>query len=529
MWPPLYTIGTASSPNVINSELSLASPPVYSDNDTTITMTLKNFKWSDGTPVTSRDITFFLNLMKANKTISARYTPGNMPDNVKSWTATNASTVVLHLTHPYNPTWYTDDQLSLITPLPQHAWDKTSANGAVGNDDETASGAVSVYNFLNKQDQSVSTYGTNPLWQVVDGPFKLQQFRTGGYASLVPNLAYSGPGKPHIAGFQMVPYTSASAEFDAVLSSSVDVGYVPTTDLAAEGRVQASGYQIVRSELEAANFLSLNFKSPVIAPLVNQLYVRQALNDVMDQPDQIKALLGGTAGYPDYGPIPPEPVSPYLAPAQLHSPFSISNARRLLTTHGWTIPSSGGAATCTDPGTGSSQCGAGIAKGKALEFSLVYLSGSPYLAGEMENYKSDASEVGVVLNLSSEPFNSIVGLICGNAFCDSPGWQIANWGAGAAWTYGEPDPTGANLFEGHVGLDSPTPPKMIALINATETAPANQTVSALQAYDTYMVEQEPVVWQLLTYYINAVSQKVHGVVFYSSGSIAPQNWSISGS
>ncbi len=84
MWPPLFTIGTANNPNVINSELSLANPPVYTDNDTTVTMTLKSFKWSDGTPVTSRDITFYLNLMKANKTISARYTPGNLPDNLKS-------------------------------------------------------------------------------------------------------------------------------------------------------------------------------------------------------------------------------------------------------------------------------------------------------------------------------------------------------------------------------------------------------------------------------------------------------------
>jgi len=466
--------------------------------------------------------------LKANKLTWAHYTPGDMPDNVTSWTATSPSTVVFHLTHSYNPTYFTDDSLAEIVPMPQHAWDKTSVSGSVGNYDETAKGGVAVYDFLNKQSQDVSTYDTNPLWQVVDGPFKLQQFVSTGATTLVPNPSYSGPGKPRMAEFQMVPFTSATAEFNAVLSHNIDVGYVPDTDLAAESRVQGDGYQIVRSELEAANMLSLNYASPVVGPLVDQLYIRQALNDVMDQTGQIKALLGGNAGYTDFGPIPPQPPSPYLAPAQLKNPFSISNARKLLTSHGWTIPSSG-AATCTRPGTGSSDCGAGIPSGKALQFSLVYVSGSAYLEGEMENYKSDASEAGIVLNLSSEPFNSIVGLICGNSNCDSPGWQITNWGSGFSWDYGVPDPTGANLFEGHVGLDYPTPPAMQKLITETETAPQSQTVSVMRAYDTYVVDQAPEVWQIATYYINAVASNVHGVVLYASGNLAPQNWYLSNS
>ncbi len=528
LWPALYTIGTASDPAAINTGLSLADPPVYSDGNTVVTIKLKHYMWSDGKPVTSRDVTFFLNLLEANKAIWAHYTPGDMPDNVKSWTTPSASTVVLHLTHSYNPTWFTDDELSFIVPMPQHAWDKTSASGAVGNYDETAKGAVAVYDFLNAQGKQTSTYDTNPLWKVVDGPFVLKQFQTSGFAALDANPAYSGPEKPHVAEIEMVPYTSASAEFDAVLSHSVDVGYIPNTDLAAEGRVQASGYRIVRSELEAANMMSLNYASPVAGPLVKQLYIRQALNDVMDQPAQITALLGGTAGYPDYGPVPPQPVSPFIAPSQEKNPFDVAAARKLLTSHGWTIPSSG-PATCTDPGAGGSQCGAGITKGRKLQFNLLYVSGSAYLQGEMDNYKSDASEAGILVNLSSAPFNSIVGTICGTSMCDSPGWQIANWGAGFSWDYGVPDPTGANLFEGHVGLDYPPTPRLVQLIDATETAPASQTVSAMRAYDAYVVSQAPEVWQLATYYLNAVASSVHGVDFYASGNLAPQNWTISGS
>lgn len=68
MWPTLYTIGTAKNVNQLNGPLSLADPPVYSHGNTEVSVTLKSYKWSDGSPLTARDLTFFMNLLKANKT-----------------------------------------------------------------------------------------------------------------------------------------------------------------------------------------------------------------------------------------------------------------------------------------------------------------------------------------------------------------------------------------------------------------------------------------------------------------------------
>ena len=48
MWPPLYNQGNGASPTV-NYAQSLGNPPVYSDNDTVVTLTIKHWKWSDGT------------------------------------------------------------------------------------------------------------------------------------------------------------------------------------------------------------------------------------------------------------------------------------------------------------------------------------------------------------------------------------------------------------------------------------------------------------------------------------------------
>lgn len=527
LWPTLYFFGTGTTGIGLNERLSLAYPPVYSNHDSTVTVRLKHLTWADGTPVTSRDVTFFMNLLVHNKDSWAHYIKSNMPDDVKSFHAAGKYTVVFNLIHSYNPTWFTDDQLALIVPMPQHAWDRTSLTGKVGNYDTTNSGAIAVYNFLNTQSKHIATYGTSPLWKVVDGPWKMKSFTTDGAVDLVPNPHFAGPDKPKINQFDFVPFTSDSAEYNAVLANKVTVGYVPLSDMKVLSEVTGRNYSIVQSTDEGINFMSLNYDSPKVGPLFKQLYIRQVLNHLMNQQAEVKGLLdNGKGGYADYGPVPPKPSSPFQSSISKSDPypFSIATARRILKDHGWRIPPSG-AATCERPGSGPTDCGAGIPRGKALQFQLLFESGVVYFSGAMEAYKSSAGKAGIVLNLRSLPFNSIVSAICGNSNCDSPGWEITNWGGnGAAWSYGVPYPAGGNLFEGHVGLDYSPPSKFRQLLEETYVAPGSSTVSTMRDYDAYVVSQAPVVWQPVTYTLNAVSNNLKGAAFYASGSIAPQNW-----
>jgi peptide/nickel transport system substrate-binding protein len=137
----LYWIGNGRGPPVIDPALSLAARPSYSHNNSVVTIHLGSYTWSDGQPVTARDVAFWINLLRANKADFAAYIPGEFPDNLKSYKIVSPKTIVLTLTGSYNPTWFTYDQLSQITPLPDQAWDKTSATGPVGNYDETTAGA----------------------------------------------------------------------------------------------------------------------------------------------------------------------------------------------------------------------------------------------------------------------------------------------------------------------------------------------------------------------------------------------------
>ena len=83
MWRPLYWMGGPGTVGVNYAE-SLAGPPAVAPDgaNTKITITLKHYKWSDGTPVTSRDVEFWINLLKANKQDWWDYAPGQFPDNI---------------------------------------------------------------------------------------------------------------------------------------------------------------------------------------------------------------------------------------------------------------------------------------------------------------------------------------------------------------------------------------------------------------------------------------------------------------
>lgn len=272
MYPSMYWFGLNGQP-VLNNSLSVANPPTFSDNNTVATVTLKHWIWSNGEPITARDIVFWMNLLTAvtdpnSPAIGSSSAPGPgwgaavpgaFPVNVVSYRQTSTYTVVFKLNASYNPTWFTYNELSQITPLPQRAWDKLAADGPVGNYDASAatrtpipntspvqylaadpgtatSGALGVAQFLNSQSQDLSTYATNPLWQVVNGPFKLSQFTVGGFVKMVPNKDYSGSPKPSISAFEELPFTSDTSEFNTLRSGGVTIGYIPTQDLAWKHR-----------------------------------------------------------------------------------------------------------------------------------------------------------------------------------------------------------------------------------------------------------------------------------------------------
>ena len=359
MWRPLYWF-----PNGAKIEqdpaMSMASNPTWSNGNKTVTVKLKNWKWSDGQPVTSKDAEFFVDMTKAAVKVSAadysQYVPKTgIPDQVVSMSTPDDHTLVINLNKAVNPTWFFENQLAGISPLPVHAWAKASASGPILDPNNPAN-AAKIYKFLAAQSKSVTTYSTNPLWQVVDGPYKLTSFNnTTGAFTMSPNAGYSGPHSAKQSKLSAVPFTSDTAEWNAIKSGNIDQGYVPAADLPQVDSIK-SNYNVFGYPGFGFNYVAFNFKDKTgdFNNIVAQLYVRQAFAHLEDEAGYIKAFFHGAGGQA-YGPVPAIPPSPFTpaSATQNPNPFSISDASKmLLTAHGWTVHP-GGTSVCTKAGSGS--------------------------------------------------------------------------------------------------------------------------------------------------------------------------------
>jgi peptide/nickel transport system substrate-binding protein len=162
MWRPLWWSPKGAEPTIDYTDSISPAPPTYSNDNKTVTVTLRsNWKWSDGTPVTSTDVAFYIDLLKAAVAISPAndgdYTPGLFPDNLVSMSTPTPTTLVLNLSTTYNQNFIFLDQLAALTPLPAQAWAKTSADGPIV-DFTNPVNAKAIYTFLNAQSNTLSTY-----------------------------------------------------------------------------------------------------------------------------------------------------------------------------------------------------------------------------------------------------------------------------------------------------------------------------------------------------------------------------------
>ena len=530
MYRPLYWFGQGSQP-VLNPSLSLAGTPTFSGQN--VTITLKHYMWSNGTPVTAQDVVFWINMMRAVPQHWFGSVPGGFPTNVSDVRAVSSTELTMTMNKAYSPTWFVYNNLSQITPMPA-AWDRTAS----GPSDcaTTVSDCAAVYNYLADQAKDLNSYATSPIWSIVDGPWKLSAFSADGHVTFVPNKSYSGPVKPKLAEFQEVPFTTDTAEYNVLQSPSsstkIDVGYMPEPltlpakppgAAAGTNPLSAKGYTLAPLYAWGIGFYVMNLDSTTgNGPVIRQLYFRQAMAYLMDQQGVINGPLRGY-GSVTVGPVGNVPVTKFLSPMGRQGdpfPFSVAKAKALLTSHGWKVVP-GGSTSCIDP----AKCGPGIAQGKTLSFNFPYASGFGWLASEMSELQSNAAQAGIRLNLQPEPINQVTAVAAANCVAvKTPcNWDMANF---EGFTF-SPDylPTGDVLYKtgatsNYGGYSSAANDAMI------EKTLTSANLSYMYAWQDYLAPQLPFEWQPFpAYQLTEVANNLKGVTPQSSTlSITPETW-----
>jgi peptide/nickel transport system substrate-binding protein len=532
MYRPLYWFGVGDQP-VVNTSLSLANVPTWSGN--TATITLKHYLWSDGTPVTSTDVMFWVNMLKAvGETDWGAYT-GFPAQFVTSYKGISPTQIQFTMNKAYSHNWVLYNDFSQITPMPP-AWDRTASGPA--HCATKVSDCAAVYKYLDSQSKQLSSYASSPLWSIVNGPFKLSSFNADGHITFVPNTKYSGPVKPSLSQFKEVPFTTETAEYNVLKSSAaggqkVDVGYMPSVNAVAKpagsnpltaGQNPLQGYTLAPLYVWGINYFVMNFQSTTgNGPIINQLYFRQALAYLLNQQSVIKGPLRGY-GTQTPGPVGMTPPSKFLSPELKNgSPYNYNptKAKSLLTSHGWKITPNG-VSTCTDP----SKCGPGVKQGQGLQFNLPYATGTQWITQEMQQLQSNASLVGIKINLQPKPFNQVTALAAGNCkVAKIPcNWDLANWGGG--WSF-VPDylPTGEALFECGAIANSG------GYCNKTNDANIQKTLTsdnlqAMYTYQNFLAQQLPVMFQPNgVYTLTEVANNLKGVTPQNPTlAFNPENW-----
>jgi peptide/nickel transport system substrate-binding protein len=544
---PLYVFGSGSPSDgntsiSVNYPLSPAAAPVYSDGGKTVTITMKGWKFSNGETVSAKDLIFFLNLLESEKANYAGYTPGLLPDNMASYSLTGANQVTLHLKQALGSIWFTYNQLAILYPFSQ-AWDVTTTGAKAGSGGCTTDSAAdgwakckAVYTFLTAQAKNTGTYATNPLWQVVDGPFKLSAYNVSGNYTFVPNSKYSGSPKPSISALKFVTYTSNTAVYTALktgaLSTDGPAVGVPPEDLPNAGAgfvppsnpLQGAGYTLQPDFQFGIGYAYINFNNPTYGPAFKQLYFRQAMMELDNQQGMAQKVNAGY-GYPTPAGIPPYPRSQWVTPIMKENngqgpyPYNPAKASALLAAHGW--KKVGGVLTCQ-----SSACGPGVKKGTQAKFTIQYSSGSTTQTGFVQVLKSGFAQAGIQITGQPETFNSLLKLTvpckATQAACN---WTLLYLGG---WLFNGPgfEPTGEPLYStgSPNNSGSYSDPKMDALINATHTS---NDIAAFQAYATYNAQQVPALWFPWATGIQAVSNNLHNVTQNPLLSFFPQYWTCS--
>ena len=338
---------------------------------------------------------------------------------------------------------------------------------------------------------------------MVDGPWKLTQLRRLRQRDLRAQPDLLGPGQ---ADAQEVHRAARSprtrAEFNALVAGKVDVGYLPLQDVTKPttnalkagpnnppARATTSMDPLYSWSI---NYFPYNFNSTGTAAagkIFKQLYFRQAVQYLVDQPLYIKKIYKGY-GVGTYGPVPSNPGQLLRVSGgrrTTRTSTTRSKAISLLKDHGWKVVP-GGTSTCAVAGYGGQPVrrrhpGRGQARPSTCQ----------YASGKATDHPADERREVVVGPGGDhhEPLSSILQHGHRQRHCllrSGCSWELENWGAG--WIFA-PDyyPTGESIFQTGAGSNSgsysdPTNDANILATNATQTP--------LTQYENYLAEQLPV-------------------------------------
>ena len=475
LYRPLVWVGPGMT---IEWEDGLASAIEASADRTVFTVTLKDYNWSDGQKVTAADVIYDWTLIRQLGEAYSQYGIGGVPGLIRDVRAVDAHHVVFETTRPVNTEWFELSGIGQFYALPAHAWGRYSIAAQ-----QTLQSEVSFYD-------------------VVDGPFRLETFALGRYASFLANPLYGG----HRASISrlVVEFLQGTNPLEALEAGDIDMATLPFTLIGAAGSLH--GYDRVR--IKAApqfGVITPSLTNPD-DPFFADVRVRQAIVQAIDQKRIIGAVFGGQA-MPQAGVIPsamPDLLAPDLRDGHTPLPYDPAAAARLLDEAGWR----------TGPD------GVRTKDGRRLAFSVLVTADAETRLLLLQVIRDDLARVGIAMSIREVEFNQLIVRMLG----PPAGWDATflNYSVGTF-----PDPFQYFATGSTENYEHYSDPAMDRMLAATSRAPGRE---ALFEAEDAIVRQQPIFFVPDGDYTVLVRPGIGGVEKFidPNSNISPEYLTLSG-
>ncbi len=313
IWANEYDLLVAFDPdNLGPSKSGLASSWDVSPDKKTVTFHLvKGAKWSDGQPITSKDVKYSLDTLGGNGALFTGYT-----DKVTSVTTPDDSTVVVKTKAP-------DARIIgglFIYMLPQHVYGKHSVK------------------------ELTTTYKPE-MPMVGSGPYVATEFKRNRIIRMERNRFFRGP-KPKFDEIDWIKYGSEDAVERALSLGEIDM--VTEVQEATFDRLgKQKGITTIKAPSPSFTELAFNLCSKQncpdakFNPAIQDRTVRQAIAFAVDR-DRVNEISTRNTSFTGHGILPNYYKGFYEQPeGDLDYPYDPDRAKHMLDAAGWTPGSDG--------------------------------------------------------------------------------------------------------------------------------------------------------------------------------------------
>jgi peptide/nickel transport system substrate-binding protein len=348
VWAINWDLLVNFSPKDLGPAPGLAQSWDVSPDRRTVTFHLvKGAKWSDGQPITSKDVKYSLDVLGGNGPLFTSYT-----ENVTSVRTPDPETVVVKTSKP-------DARIIgglFIFMLPEHVWGKQKVKALLG------------------------TYKPQ-IPMVGSGPYVVTKFQRGRIITMDRNPNFRGP-KPQFDQIQIIKYGTPDAVERALQLGEIDFDWeAQAASFARLGKVK--DVKTIKAPSPSFTELAWNLcdkqhcPDAKANPAVHDVAVRQAVAYAVDR-DKANTIANRGTSFVGHGLLPPFYKAFYEQPADDY-PYDPEKAKQLLDQAGW------------KPGGDGIRAKGGV----KLEFDLAVRSESPENTQAAKQVAEMAKAVGI--------------------------------------------------------------------------------------------------------------------------------------